>query len=58
MCCAELSWRLTLDDEALAAGAGAEVEVQAALKTLLDEVGIGRHLQQQERCRRGLKSRP
>lgn len=31
----------TLDDESLAACAWAEVQVQAALKALLDEVGIG-----------------
>lgn len=34
----------TLNDEALAAGAGAEVQVQAALKALLDEGGVGGHL--------------
>jgi hypothetical protein len=31
----------TLDDESLAACAWAEVQVQAALKALLDKVGIG-----------------
>lgn len=34
----------TLDDEALAAGAGAQIQVQAALKALLDEGGVRGHL--------------
>ena len=56
LCCAALRW-LTLDDEALAASAGAQVEVQAALKALLDKVGVGGHLQGSQGSSSGTDSR-